>query len=228
MEIRPVNHYKGIIWDWNGTLLNDTQLAVESMNNMLSKRGLPVLSVDRYKSIFTFPVKEYYRLAGFDFGKEPFEIPALEFIDQYNRLVWDCSLQESAIEVLNYIKKCGIPQYILSAMMQETLDQCLEYYRINHFFGHVSGLGDHYANSKLETGRQMLKKLDTQPDELLLIGDTVHDFEVASELGCPCILIAHGHQSFERLKTTGAIVLEDLAQILLHIDYQNGFIQPGC
>jgi phosphoglycolate phosphatase len=214
MDIRPIDQYKGIIWDWNGTLLNDTELAVKSMNNMLVKRGMPVLSVDRYKNVFTFPVKEYYRLVGFDFGKEQFEIPALEFIDQYNQLVWECSLQENTIEVLNYFKDRGIPQYILSAMMQETLDRCLEHYRISHFFEHVSGLGDHYANSKLETGRQMLEKLDIRSCELLLIGDTIHDFEVATELGCTCILVSHGHQSNERLMGTGVQVIDDLTVLM--------------
>ncbi len=214
MKLSSVKQYKGIIWDWNGTLLNDTQIAVESMNKILLKRGLPVLTVDRYQSVFTFPVRNYYQSVGFDFDKEPFEIPAYEFIEFYNQKVWECSLHENAIQVLNHFREGGIRQFMLSAMQQETLNQCLEFYRIDHFFEQVSGLGDHYANSKLETGRQMLKSLHLDPEELLLIGDTEHDFEVASGLGCTCMLIARGHQSHERLKSTGALVLDDLSHLL--------------
>jgi len=214
MALKSDVQIKGIIWDWNGTLLNDTRLAVESMNGILSKRGLPVLSIDRYKNVFTFPVKDYYQLIGFDFDQEPFEIPALEFIEYYNQTVRDCSLHENTIEVLNFFKNCGMNQYILSAMKQETLDQCLEYYQIVHFFEHVSGLDDHYANSKLETGRLMLGKIQDEPRELLLIGDTVHDFEVATELGCACILVSNGHQSHKRLMSTGAMVIDDLSQLM--------------
>ena len=213
MAIEFISQIRGIIWDWNGTLLNDTILAVESMNSMLTKRGLPELSIGQYKKVFTFPVKDYYQIIGFDFDKEPFEIPALEFIDQYNQMVWDCSLHENAKEVLTHFKNCGMDQYILSAMKQEMLDKCLEYYSISHFFEQVSGLDDHYANSKLDAGRVMLKSLDVEPGELLLIGDTIHDFEVASKLGCSCILVSNGHQSYERLKSTGAQVIEDLAQL---------------
>jgi len=214
MENRPVSHYKGIIWDWNGTLLDDTHLAVAAMNNMLVRRGLPVLSVERYKALFTFPVREYYREVGFDFGREPFEVPAMEFIEQYNQQVWDCALHEDAIRVLNHFKACGVSQYILSAMQQDTLDQCLDYYKIGHFFGHVSGLDDHYAHSKLETGRAMLAKLPHDAGELLLIGDTIHDFEVASELGCACLLISNGHQSHDRLVGTGTPVIGNLSQLI--------------
>jgi phosphoglycolate phosphatase len=216
MELKSDSQIKGIIWDWNGTLLNDTNLAVESMNGILSKRGLPVLTIDRYKNVFTFPVKDYYQLIGFDFGKEPFEIPALEFIDRYNLMVRDCSLHENTIEVLSFFKNCGMRQYILSAMMQETLDQCLEHYKITHFFEQVSGLDDHYANSKLETGRLMLGKLRYKPGELILIGDTVHDFDVATELGCACILVSNGHQSNKRLNRTGAMVIDDLSELMDH------------
>ncbi len=214
MKVKVVSMCKGIIWDWNGTLLDDTRLAVVSMNKILLKRGLPVLTVELYQSVFTFPVRNYYQSVGFDFDKEPFEIPASEFIEYYNQKVWECSLQENSIQVLNHFRDGGIRQFMLSAMQQETLDQCLEFYRINHYFEQVSGLDDHYANSKLETGRQMLKRLHLDPEELLLIGDTEHDFEVASGLGCSCILISKGHQSHERLKSTGALVLDDLSQLL--------------
>jgi phosphoglycolate phosphatase len=214
MKRAEINQYKGIVWDWNGTLLDDTHLAVEAMNGMLARRGLPALSVDRYKALFTFPVKDYYREVGFDFDLEPFEIPAMEFIDRYNREVWDCSLHAEAIRVLNHFKGLGVGQYILSAMQQETLDLCMEYYGIGHFFGHVSGLGDHYAHSKLEAGKVLLAKLPHPPSDLLLIGDTLHDFEVAAELGISCLLISSGHQSHDRLKSAGVPVIADLAQLV--------------
>jgi len=59
----------------------------------------------------------------------------------------------------------------------------------------------------------MIKKLNLEPKELLLIGDTIHDFEVASELGCYCILVSNGHQSHERLKSTGVLVIDNLSQL---------------
>ena len=205
---------RGIIWDWNGTLLNDTGLAVETMNEMLVKRGLPSLSVDRYKDVFTFPVKDYYQKIGFDFETEPFEVPALEFIDRYNQLVSGCSLHADSVKVLKHFQAAGISQFILSAMKQETLDQCLNHYQISHFFEHVSGLGDHYAHSKIENGHILIKKLKLNPNELVLIGDTIHDYEVATELDCQCVLIANGHQSRELLQATGVLVIDGLNQLL--------------
>ena len=60
---------KLIIWDWNGTLLNDVDACVDSMNNMLNKRARTNITQEYYKSIFTFPVQKYYEKLEFDFVK---------------------------------------------------------------------------------------------------------------------------------------------------------------
>jgi phosphoglycolate phosphatase len=204
----------GIIWDWNGTLLNDMHLCVQVMNEMLRKRDLPLLNLKSYKDVFSFPVKNYYQKIGFDFHKEPFEIPAIEFIESYNALVNQCSLHQDALLVLNYFHSIGIRQFILSAMKQDVLSDCLKYYQIEHFFESVSGLDNHYASSKTENGHRLIADLNLTACDLVLVGDTVHDFEVASDLGCSCILIANGHQSKEVLNATGVLVVDQLNQLL--------------
>lgn len=209
-----IGSIEGIIWDWNGTLLNDTGLAVQSMNQMLLRRGLPVLSVDCYKSVFTFPVKDYYQKIGFDFQEEPFEVFALEFIDYYNSLVHHCCLHPDALKALNYFQSIGVKQYILSAMEQEVLNDCLKHYQIDFFFEHVSGLDNIYASSKAANGHRLIAEMKLNANDVLLVGDTVHDFEVATELNCKCVLIADGHQSKEVLRATGALVIDSLSQLL--------------
>jgi len=205
----------GIIWDWNGTLLNDMHLCVQTMNEMLQKRSLPLMSITSYKEVFSFPVKDYYQKIGFDFEKESFEIPALEFIERYNAQVSSCLLHQDTFKVLNYFRSAGIRQFILSAMHQEVLDDCVKHYQIDQFFEHVSGLDNHYAASKTGNGHRLISDFHLDVNELLLIGDTVHDFEVASELGCRCILIANGHQSREVLQATGVMVVDCLEQLLV-------------
>lgn len=204
----------GLIWDWNGTLLNDTELCVQTMNEMLLKRNLQQLSVDKYKDVFSFPVKDYYQKIGFDFKSEPFEIPALEFIDNYNSNVQSCSLHISSVTVLKYFQSIGIRQFILSAMQQDALELCLEQQKVSYFFERVSGLDNHYAFSKLKNGQQLLSILNMEAGKVVLIGDTVHDFEVAHKLGCRCILIAHGHQSRQILESTGVLVIDEIGQLL--------------
>lgn len=203
-----------VIWDWNGTLLDDIDLCIETINLLLARRNLTQLDTHKYREVFSFPVKDYYAKIGFDFNKEPFDIPAREFIDKYNRDVQNCSLHAGTLEVLEHFHQIGKQQIVLSAMEQRVLELTLQQNKIDHFFDEISGLDNHYAHSKIENGKILIQKMGLKADEICLIGDTVHDFEVAQELGCQCILIANGHQSEERLQATGCRVIASLTDLL--------------
>ena len=71
-----------------------------------------------------------------------------------------------------------------------------------------------YAVSKIENGHRLIADMKLDASELVLIGDTVHDFEVAVELGCQCVLIADGHQSKEVLRSSGALVIDSISELL--------------
>jgi phosphoglycolate phosphatase len=202
-----------IIWDWNGTLLNDLSHCIASINSLLGKRRLPLLDITSYKEVFSFPVKDYYTAIGFDFSKEDFSVPAHEFIEIYEAGVERCPLHPSAGNVLEYFRLKGCRQFVLSAMHQEMLERTLRHTNIYHYFEGVAGLADHYAVSKKERGQQLIKKFHIEKNRTWLVGDTNHDFEVALALGIKCILVADGHQSEERLKRTGAFVLNNLGDI---------------
>lgn len=205
---------KTIIWDFNGTLLNDMHVCIDCMNIMLKERCLPPLYLYRYREIFTFPVRDYYISLGFDFGKEPFDIPAHKFIDLFRERLHLAPLHDDAIKTLDYFKRNQFQQVILSAMEQEFLSETLISKGIFKFFDKVAGITNHFGDGKLEIARELIVSLDRKPEEICLIGDTIHDFEVAQGSGIDCILIAEGHQSYERLKTLNCIVLNDLRSLL--------------
>lgn len=77
--------YDLVIWDFNGTIIDDVALGISSVNTMLAKRSLPVLeSADEYRAKLRFPIIDYYRSLGFDFGAEPYDVLAREWVELYN------------------------------------------------------------------------------------------------------------------------------------------------
>ena len=205
---------KLIIWDWNGTLLDDVGICVSCMNQVLSKRKISQLTADRYRDIFTFPVKEYYQKAGFDFSKEDFEKPAMEFISLYYQALPQANLFSCIESVVTSFQKKGLRQLVLSAMEHENLVSSLKSKGIFKYFSKVSGMTNHYAHSKLEIGQDLLAgESSFGKEEMLLIGDTLHDLEVAQELGIDCVLVAQGHQSKERLLKETDMVFDKLSDV---------------
>ncbi|MCF8230205.1 MAG: HAD family hydrolase [Bacteroidales bacterium] len=202
-----------ILWDYNGTILDDADLCVQSMNTLLKKRGLPLLSLSRYQEIFTFPVKDYYEKAGFDLINENFNIPATEFIEIYKRQFHDVGIFKNIQNILQQFKDSGFRQFILSAMKKEQLIESVYRQKVDVFFEEILGIDDHYANGKEHLAKSLLDRKQLVPEQICIIGDTLHDHEIAAAIGCECILFSGGHQSRKRLKASGRKVIENIEEV---------------
>jgi len=211
--VYALGKYRHIIWDWNGTLLDDARTCVEVLNELLRRRGRGPVTYQEYRRDFDFPVKDYYIRLGFDFTVESYEALAYEYIDAYHDRQFECSLHDGAVDTLQSCKDLGLTQSILSAYQQDLLEEITQYFRIKDFFLKIAGLNDRYAHSKIDIGRQLLAELGFNGRQVLLIGDTLHDYEVAKVITADCILIANGHQRRQKLQDCDAMVLNSLAQI---------------
>ncbi|MGI6343068.1 MAG: HAD family hydrolase [Bacteroidales bacterium] len=201
-----------IIWDWNGTLLDDVEISIMCINKMLQKRNLPLLTTDGYRRIFTFPVKEYYEKAGFDFEKEDWTTVAVDYIESYFKEAYSCNLHKHAVEVLEFFRKNNRRQVIISAMQNQALNAMVKDYGISEYFDEILGIQDHYANSKQQIVENFIKRVG-EGNKIIFIGDTLHDAEIARSFGLDAILFSKGHQNYERLQATGFRIINSLMEL---------------
>lgn len=209
--------YQHIIWDWNGTLLDDVNFCRLIINRILRENNLKQLSIQEYRDIFTFPVQRYYEKAGLDFSKTSFEDLGLDFMKEYEDNKLNCSLYPYVNKILIDISKSGIKQSVLSAYKEDNLINILNHYKIFEYFEYVVGLDNIYAGSKVHLGLELINKLKVEKDKILFVGDTLHDSDVAEAMGVKCVLIANGHQAKEKLTSNGAFVLNDLKELYAYI-----------
>ena len=161
-----IEKYKHIIWDWNGTILNDVALGVDIINGLLKERKLNLLTVDLYKDVFTIPVKDYYASLGFDFSKEPFEVVGKYWMDEYEKRKFECRLYNGVVDLMEKINKSGIGQSILSAYSQHTLEEMVAHYNLGKYLEHIVGLDNIYAASKLHLGIELMERLGNGKGDL--------------------------------------------------------------
>ena len=205
--------YQHVIWDWNGTLWDDTGLCVEINNHMLERRGLPLIDRGTYTAKLCFPVTEYYCQLGFDYAETSYEKLAEEFIAEYARRRFECPLQPGARQLIAELQACGISQAVLSAYEQKALLEATDHFELTAFFNDIVGLNDIYAHGKVQNGLRYMERLGIDAADVLFVGDTVHDFEVAQAMGVKSVLVACGHNARPRLEATGAPVVETLAAV---------------
>jgi len=206
--------YAHLIWDWNGTLQNDSWLCIDIINGLLQKRSKPPITLQQHREIFGFPVRDYYQKAGFDFAIDPYESLAAEYVLEYDSRSRECNLQPNAVDVLKLCAKKNLSQYLLSASQQRPLEINVSHYGLKKYFHRVVGLTDYYARGKVDRGRALAAEIDASLDSIVLIGDTIHDYEVAQAIGIDCVLFSGGHQSKERLDQWDTLVVENLSDLL--------------
>lgn len=200
-----------IFWDFNGTVLDDARLCYDILVEMLSEEAQPTVSYEEYLMIFDFPVEAYYAKV-YDFNKTSFEVLAQRFIQRYQPQSLNLDLHEHVLDVIDYFARQSVQNVLLSASEQNNLLEQLEHYGIRHHFAHVLGTSNVHAASKIDVARQFIKDQAIDPNAILLVGDTLHDAEVAHALGCRVILYTKGHQHSNRL--TAYENIDDFRQLI--------------
>lgn len=211
-----MKEYTHLVWDFNGTLLNDVEEDLLSANELLANHGLPLLKdPEAYREVFGFPIIEYYRRLGFDFEKTPYEQLAVEWVEIYNRRSSHAQLYPQVRQTLEAVARRGIPQLILSATHLRMLERQIEALGIRTCFSEVLGLDNIHAHSK--TALAVTWRAQNPAAVPLLVGDTEHDLETARAMGADCILVAGGHRPRAALEQAGALAVIDSVDEILPI-----------
>lgn len=212
-ETAPERAVEVCIWDFNGTILDDVEAGILSVNELLSERGLAKIPDKAYyQEMFGFPIREYYARIGFDFSKDPYEVLAPLWVEKYLRFVSSATAFADVLPTIRSLREGGVRQIVLSATEREMLLGQLESLGLLDEFEEVLGLDNIHAASKLALAEAWRQRNPNA--RVLLLGDTDHDVETARAIGAECVLIARGHQSPARLEKLGVPVVLTLRQML--------------
>ncbi len=175
------------------------------------------LSLEEYRKRIVFPVINLYYEAGFDLEEESYEAVCDEYIKNYIDNSALIQIQKDAAEVLDKFRQQDVKQHIVSASGRDILIDQVQNFGLFSYFTHILGQENNQAESKAHLAQKLVELTDCDPKEVLFIGDTVHDYEVASESGFDCRLVANGHCNRERLEATGVPVHENLTELFLSL-----------
>jgi len=192
-----INKYSSIIWDWNGTIVDDTRLAFDIYCRECEEHNLERMGFEQYKSRFYFPVKKFYEEVGLDGDK--YAALADKFAEVYRQNWREIKIHNGVESYLEENCAQGISQFILSAYNQNELLDMVEFFGLRKYFTDIAGISDNLAQSKIRIGRNLVENNNICIEKTLMIGDTAHDFEVAAALGIDIILVSWGTVSYEKL-----------------------------
>jgi phosphoglycolate phosphatase len=201
-----------VVWDWNGTLLDDVGAALLSVNDILSRRQRKPIALDQYYTYLDTPIRRFYEHL-FDLDREDYEQILREFNEGYCRHIRRFGLMEGAEELLEKLSESGAEQLIISSSQEEQLRRHVEAFGVSRYFRAVLGAEDYYSAGKVARAKDYFESQHIEGSSAVVIGDSLHDFQMARALRASCLLLARGHQSRKDLESAGVPVLDHMADI---------------
>lgn len=208
-----------LVWDWNGTLLDDLPLVVEATNTAFARAGGPRIDADHHRRRFRRPIADYYAEV---LGRP---VRAAEFA-HLNRVFHEayqaglpCALTTDAAAAL---RAWPGSQSLLSMWFHAELLLAVAGHRLTGQFTRIDGMRQPLAGAVDHKGPYLadhLAALRLPGAEVVLIGDTVDDARAAASVGAGCVLYGGGFTDPEQLRATGYPVAGSLvAAVTLALD----------
>jgi phosphoglycolate phosphatase-like HAD superfamily hydrolase len=200
-----------LVWDWNGTLLNDMSLVVAATNAAFATVGGAPVSVHEHRARFRRPVSSYYaEVLGRTIDAEEFGRLDKIFHDAYRIGLTTCELATDAVSAM---RSWVGSQSLLSMWFHDELVPTVETHGLTGMFRRVDGLrsavgGDHKAEHLV----RHLDELDIAGSSAVLIGDSIDDADAASAAGARCVLYTGGFTDPDRLRASGLPVADSLTE----------------
>ncbi|WP_182544939.1 HAD family hydrolase [Halosaccharopolyspora lacisalsi] len=212
-SVRDARH---IVWDWNGTLLDDSHAVVSAVNTVCTAFGSEHVDLDRWRSVFGRPLLRTYELVlQRTLSERDWARIDVLYHEAYRKLLHTCGLAAGVPESLWEWSKRGGSQSLLSMWFHDELVPLVTDFGLDSLFTRVDGLRDDIGGGpKAAHLREHVRALELDPAEIVLIGDVVDDARAAEQAGSGCALLTTGVMSRQALEATGFPVFDSVVEAL--------------
>jgi len=208
-----------VVWDWNGTLFDDLEIVVASVNVSLRSVGAPPIDADRYRAVYERPLHRFYEsLLGRPVLPEEMAAIDRDFHDAYHALLDQARLTVDARSAVDLVASRGRSQSVLSMWWHDRLVPAVRYFELEDYMLAVDGhRGPPGASKETHLARHVEQLTRLFPEvvrreSVAVIGDVTDDADAARAAGVGCVLYDGGSQPRAALEATGMPVAATLVE----------------
>lgn len=202
-----------VVWDWNGTLLDDLLVVIDAANLSMAQFGVGPIDEDGYRDHFTRPVRSFYdSLFGRPVTDDEWNRLNDRFHIEYFSRVADASLTSDTLQALDAAETFGWGQSLLSMSPQSWLEDIVSGKGVAVRFALIDGLRGETGGLKASHMAEHLTRLGLDPSRTVVVGDTPDDAMAAQHVGAHVVLYDGGSHHLPHLEETRAPVAHSLLQ----------------
>lgn len=205
-----------IIWDWNGTLLDDTHAVVSAVNVVCTAFDRDHVDVDQWRALFTRPlVRCYERLLERQLSEQDWARIDVLYHNAYRELLHTCHLAQGVPDVLRGWDEQGGTQSLLSMWFHDELVPLVTEFGLDKLFARIDGLRSRVSgDSKARHLEAHVAALALDASEVVLVGDVDDDARAAEQVGARCVLLTTGVMNRDALEQTGHPVVDSIPEAI--------------
>lgn len=202
-----------LVWDWNGTLLDDLGIVIRAVNRSIAAFGLNPIDAGVYRDHYTRPVRHFYdRLFGRTVNDEEWLRLNTTFHETYFELASDVDLSPGARDAMRQLHEAGWTQSLLSMSPQDWLDGIVERLGLAEWFEIVDGLSGPTGGLKAAHLEVHLGTLEIEGSATVVVGDTPDDVAAARHVGARPVLFHGGSHHMDVLEAEGVPIAETIPE----------------
>lgn len=202
-------HYKGVVFDLDGTLIDSLEEIATATNRTLEAFGYPTHPIDAYKYFAGHGARVLVeRAAPKEVVADPARFnPLLEkFLTVYHQLSGTIAgLYDGIAELLTGLTEKGLQIFVLTNKPHASARECVEGLMPHWAFTQILGARENVPRKPDPTGAlEILETTGIKGEEMLYLGDTAVDMKTATGAGMVPVGVLWGFRERKELEESGA------------------------
>jgi len=205
-----------IIFDLDGTLIDSTQGLYDTLNELLTKNNFDRITLEEFKGILGTPLQNVFAEL---LDKNPAD--CFEYVKQFRKIYPQyatCELKDGAQELLRFLKEKKKNITLATVKSERMTTKILNDTRIIQYFDFITTS----PNSEQDYSKDflintVLNKYEINKEEIVMIGDTIHDIIGAKSNGIKGIGIVNDFCTRKEFEEVNADIIVDSLKELENI-----------
>lgn len=191
---------KGVIFDWDGTIVENTDLWYVSLNKTLEEFGMQAISLDKFTTpIGHMTAQKLSALFGVPEGKRIEMIDS--WVNNYEELREHVKVVTGIKDFIAKLKKDGYKIGVVTGGGKERVRREIKEFKMNDFFSAIITRDEAVHDKPDPAGLKLAAgKLNLNPEECVYIGDMDVDIMAAKNCGMFSVAVSWGSHDMDELR----------------------------
>lgn len=211
-----------IIFDWDGTLSDSVGLITDLMIQSFLLHNVSPPSRMEVADILGIKLSEAFKILLKEKDQNASELIFNSYIDLYNQSSNKVKLFDGVELGIKELHRNGYRIAIATGGGRNYLDSCLAQTSIKDFINVTKTSDDCFSKPHPQMCNEILNELIIEPEKSIVIGDSIHDLQMAKNAGISSLAVTYGAHKQDSLSVYDALDYMDDANMVFDWIRRNG------